>query len=291
MNAVTKEKKEKKQTHFRMVMGRLRKNTSAMIGLYFLLFLIVVGIIAPYIAPYGYEIMDMPNAAQGPSSLHICGTDDYGRDIFSRLIVGIRYSLGLGFLAPLLNISVGIVLGAIAGYFGGWVDNIIMRLMDILQAIPGMMLAILISSTLGGGFINTAIALGIGGVPAICRLLRAQIMQVRDMEYLEAARAINCSTSRQIMKHILPNTISPLIVSYTMGVGSTILSAASLSYLGLGIQAPLPEWGAMISQAKTFIRYSPHMILFPGLLLALTVIAINILGDGLRDALDPKMKK
>ena len=283
--------KVKKQTHFRVVMGRLRKNKSAMVSLTFLLFLIFIGIIAPYIAPYGYEIMDMLHASEPPSAVHWCGTDDYGRDIFSRLIVGIRYSLGLGFLAPLLNISLGIIFGAIAGYFGGWVDNIIMRFMDILQAIPGMMLAILISSTLGGGFVNTAIALGIGGIPAICRLLRAQIMQVRDMEYLEAAKAINCSTSRQIIKHILPNTISPLIVSYTMGVGSTILSAASLSYLGLGIQPPLPEWGAMISQAKEFIRYSPYMILFPGILLALTVIATNLFGDGLRDALDPKMKK
>ena len=283
--------KVKKQTHFRMVVRTLRKKRSCMVCLGFLALLILVGIFAKAIAPYGYEIVDIPNSAQPPSKDHICGTDDLGRDIFSRLIVGIRYSLGLGFLAPLINIVIGIIFGAIAGYFGGWTDNIIMRLMDILQAIPGMMLAILISSTLGGGFLNTALALGIGGIPAITRLLRAQILTVREMEYLEAARAINCPTRRQIMRHIVPNPFSPLIVSYTMGVGSTILSAASLSYLGLGIQPPLPEWGAMISGAKTYIRYSPYMILFPGILLALTVIAINIFGDGLRDALDPKMKK
>ncbi|MBQ2657936.1 MAG: ABC transporter permease [Erysipelotrichaceae bacterium] len=283
--------KVKKQTRFRMVMKSLRKKKSAMICLGFVIFLILLGIIAPYIVPYRYDIMDPANAMSPPGAEHWFGTDDYGRDIFSRLLVGIRYSLGLGFLAPLVNISLGIIFGSLAGYYGGWVDNIIMRFMDILQAIPGMMLAILISATLGGGFWNTCLALGIGGIPAITRLLRAQILTVRDMEYMEAARAINCSKFRQIVNYILPNAISPLIVAYTMGVGSIILSAASLSYLGLGIQAPLPEWGAMISGAKPYIRSSPYMIIFPGIFLAVTVIAINIFGDGLRDALDPKMKK
>lgn len=283
--------KEKKQTQLRMTIKALRKKKSCMVCFYFIVFLVLIGIFAPLIAPYNYKVVDILHASEGPSAAHWCGTDEYGRDIFSRLLVGTRYSLGLGMLSPLINIILGIILGAIAGYFGGWVDNLIMRLMDIVQAIPGMMLAILISASLGGGFLNTCLALGIGGIPAIARLLRAQILTVREMEYLEAAQAINCSKFRQITKYILPNTISPLIVSYTMGVGSTILSAASLSYLGLGIAPPAPEWGAMISAAKTFIRQSPYMIIFPGLLLAVTVIAINIFGDGLRDALDPKMKK
>ena len=282
---------EKKQTQLRMTIKSLRQKKSCMVCFYFIVFLVVIAIIAPFIAPYNYKVVDILHASEAPSAAHWCGTDEYGRDIFSRLLVGTRYSLGLGMLSPMINIFLGIILGAIAGYFGGWVDNLIMRLMDIIQAIPGMMLAILISASLGGGFLNTCLALGIGGIPAIARLLRAQILTVREMEYLEAAQAINCSKFRQITKYILPNTISPLIVSYTMGVGSTILSAASLSYLGLGIAPPAPEWGAMISAAKTFIRQSPYMIIFPGLVLAVTVIAINIFGDGLRDALDPKMKK
>lgn len=282
---------EKKQNQLRMTIKALRKKRSCMVCFYFIVFLVLIAVVAPFIAPYNYKVVDILHASEGPSAAHWCGTDEYGRDIFSRLLVGTRYSLGLGMLSPMINIILGIILGAIAGYFGGWVDNLIMRLMDIIQAIPGMMLAILISASLGGGFLNTCLALGIGGIPAIARLLRAQILTIRGMEYLEAAQAINCSKFRQITKYILPNSISPLIVSYTMGVGSTILSAASLSYLGLGIAPPAPEWGAMISAAKTFIRQSPYMIIFPGLLLAITVIAINIFGDGLRDALDPKMKK
>ena len=182
-------------------------------------------------------------------------------------------------------------IGSIVGYFGGIVDTVIMRLVDILQAIPGILLAVAISACLGSGFVNTIIALSIGGIPMTVRLLRGSIMGVRKMEYLEAAQTINCSVPRLIMKHILPNSISPIIVSVTMGIGNTILMAASLSYIGLGVQPPTPEWGAMLSAARTYMRDYPHMVLFPGLAIALVVLSLNMLGDGLRDALDPKLKK
>lgn len=283
--------RRKKEGQFTLVMKRLSKNKVAMAGLVIILLLFLAALLAPVIMPYGYEEMDMLNRFAPPSLKHLCGTDEMGRDIFSRLLYGARASLELGFLATIFSTAVGMLIGSIVGYFGGIVDTTVMRLVDILQAIPGVLLAIAISACLGSGFFNTILALSIGGIPMTVRLLRGSIMGVRKMEYLEAAQTINCSVPRLIMKHILPNSISPIIVSVTMGIGNTILMAASLSYIGLGVQPPTPEWGVMLSGARTYMRDYPHMVLFPGLAIALVVLSLNMLGDGLRDALDPKLKQ
>jgi len=283
--------RRKKESQFSLVMKRLSRNKAAMAGLIVTLTLFLVAFLSPWIMPYEYSKLNMADKLQSVSWRHICGTDEMGRDIFSRLLYGARASLLLGFLATIASTILGMIIGSIVGYFGGLVDTVVMRLVDILQAIPGILLAIAISAALGTGFINTIIALSIGGIPMTVRLLRGSILRVRKMEYLEAAQLINCSAPRTIMKHILPNSISPIIVSVTMGIGNTILMAASLSYIGLGIQPPTPEWGAMLSASRTYMRDYPHMVLFPGIAIALVVLSLNMLGDGLRDALDPKLKK
>lgn len=282
--------RRRKEGQFTQVLRRLSKNTSAMIGLVLILLLILTGVFAPWITPYDYTKMDIKAKYAGSSLQHLFGCDELGRDIFSRCIYGARASLSLGLLASLVSTLVGVVLGSLVGYFGGWVDTVIMRLLDILQAIPGMLLSIAISAALGSGFGNTIIALSIGGIPMTVRLLRGSILTVRKQEYIEAAEKINCSKFRVITAHILPNSIAPLIVSVTMGIGNTILQAASLSYIGLGVQPPTPEWGAMLSAGKGVVMKYPHLCLFPGLCIMIVVLSFNMLGDGLRDAMDPKLK-
>ena len=282
--------RRRKEGQFAQVMHRLRKNKAAMLGLGIVLVLIVLAILSPWIMPYDYTKMDIKNKYASPSAAHWFGCDELGRDIFSRLLYGSRASLSLGLLATLLSTAIGVVLGSAVGYFGGKVDTVIMRLLDMLQAIPGMLLSIAISAALGSGFGNTIIALSIGGVPMTVRLLRGSILTVRKQEYIEAAEKINCSKLRIITAHILPNAIAPLIVSVTMGIGNTILQAASLSYIGLGVQPPTPEWGAMLSAGKAVITRYPHLCIFPGLCIMVIVLSFNMLGDGLRDAMDPKLK-
>lgn len=211
-------------------------------------------------------------------------------NIFSRLLYGARYSLAIGLLAQVFTLFFGVLLGAVAGFFGGKVDLTVMRLLDIFEAIPAILLAIIICTALGTGFVNTVIAMGVGGIPMMSRLLRASILTVREQEYIEAAASINCSKTRQILKYVLPNSISPLIIAFTTGIGATIMQAASLSYLGLGVRPPMPEWGAMLADTRTSFQRHPHMAIFPGIAIALTVLCINIIGDALRDALDPKLK-
>lgn len=283
--------RKKKESQFSLVMKRLAKNRLAMAGLCITLLLFLLALLSPVIMPYAYDELNMIDRFAKPSLRHLCGADEMGRDIFSRLLYGARWSLALGFLATIISTAIGMVIGSIVGYFGGTVDTVVMRFIDILQAIPGILLAIAISACLGSGFVNTIIALSIGGIPMTVRLLRGSIMGVRKMEYLEAAQTINCSVPRLIVRHILPNSISPIIVSVTMGIGNTILMAASLSYIGLGVQPPTPEWGAMLSAGRTYMRDYPHMVLFPGIAIALVVLSLNMLGDGLRDAMDPKLKK
>ena len=234
--------------------------------------------------------MDLMNINAGPSATHWFGCDDLGRDIFSRIIIGARYSITIGICAILVATLIGCAIGAVAGYYGGWVDNIIMRILDVIQAIPGMLLMIVAAAMLGPGFINTILAMSIGTIPGMARMLRAQMLKERGNEYIEAETSINCSTFRIILSHLLPNCMSPIIVQATMGVGQTITLAAGLSFLGLGVQPPAPEWGAMLSNARSFMRTAPHLVIFPGLAIAITVLALNLLGDGLRDALDPKLK-
>ena len=270
---------------------RLRTNSTAMFGLIVLALLILLSVFAPVIAPYHYTEMDMLQLNAAPSLKHLFGTDSLGRDILSRLIYGGRYSSFLGFSASVISMAAASVLGSLAGYFGGWVDNVVLRICDVVQAIPGILLSIVISAVLGPGFFNTILALAIGGIPSGIRLTRAQILSVRSEEYLEAAASVNCSSMRIMFRHILPNILSPLIVGFTMGIGNTIMLASSLSFIGLGVQPPAPEWGAMLSAGRDFIRNYPWQIIFPGIFVFVTVLSINLFGDGLRDALDPKMKK
>lgn len=283
--------KNKKQSQFAVVLRRLSKNPSAIIGLIVVCLLVIMAIFAPLIAPYPYDKQNLLNTRKPPSAEHIMGTDELGRDIFSRIVYGSRYSLSIGFLAVLFSNIIGMTLGALAGYFGGLVDDIIMRLIDIIQSIPGILLAIAISVVLGPGFINTLIALGFGAITMACRLMRASVLGIRHQEFLEAAISNNASTFRIITKHVIPNSFAPVLVGATMSIGNVIMSAAMLSFIGLGIQPPTPEWGAMISGGRALIRSCPWMVTFPGIFIMLTVLAFNMLGDGLRDALDPKLKK
>lgn len=280
----------RKKSQFSMTMKRLFRNRAATFGLIIFGIMVLLAILAPVVAPYNYAEMNMLEKNATPSLKHLCGTDDFGRDIFSRLLWGARYSISLGICSQFFQLTIGIFLGCMAGYFGGKTEQLIMRCCDIFEAIPNLLLAIIISSALGTGFLNTIIALGIGHIASTCRMIRAQFLPLRELEFVEAELSINCSRPRLIFKHMLPNAISPVIVQTTMGIGGCITTAAGLSYLGLGVQPPTPEWGAMLTAAKGYIRYYPHMLLFPGLCIAIVVLALNLFGDGLRDALDPKLK-
>lgn len=290
MNNTAMVQKVKNESPTAAMLKRLSRNKTAMFGLVLFLILVFSAMLAPLLAPYDGNVMDPVNKFLSPSREHLFGTDEYGRDIFSRVLYGGRYSLGLGFLASLAGTAAALLLGSIAGYFGGFLDNLILRLLDVIQSIPGTLMNICLSAVLGPGFGNTALALSLNQFCTQTRMLRATILSIRQQEYLEASISINCSTPGIILKHVIPNSISPIIVNTAMGVGHTIMAAAGLSFLGLGVQPPTPEWGAMLSAGRSYIRYYPHMVIFPGLMIALTVLSINLLGDGLRDALDPRLK-
>ena len=276
---------------FKRIMKQMKKNKMAMLGLVIFLIELILLVLAPVIIPYDYTAMDIMAIQQGPSAQHWFGTDELGRDIFSRILYGGRYSVTMGLISVAISTTVGMSIGAIAGYFGGQVDNVIMRVLDVIQSLPAMLLTIVISAALGSGYFNTILALSVNGLPASARMLRAQMMKVRDSEYIEAAVSINCSRFRIITSHLIPNSLSANIVQATMAVANMIVMAASLSFIGLGVQPPTPEWGAMLSGARQFIRQCPHMVIAPGMAIAITILALNLLGDGLRDALDPKLKR
>lgn len=282
--------KKRKSQRFQ-VLKRLMDIPTARFGLIILLLLVVLSMISPMICKWGYTEMDFTYMNGGPCAEHWLGTDALGRDLLSRLLYGGRFSLGLGFGSCAISTTLGIILGSIAGYFGGWVDNLILRACELLQAIPSNLLALIISATFGGGYFTTMLALAIGGIPGGTRILRAQILSVRKEEYIEAAQSVNCSSLRIMFSHILPNVLSPVIVSTTMGMGNMITMAAGLSFIGLGIQPPTPEWGAMLSEGRNVITNYPHLAIFPGLFIFITVLCFNLFGDGLRDAIDPKLKK
>lgn len=296
MNAVKQTKKRqnldyvKKESRAKTVFKRLMKNKAAVIAAVVLVLMFVAALLATYITPYQYDVMDLTCKNQGPSWAHLFGTDDLGRDILSRVIYGGRYSLTIGIIAVLCAIVLGVIIGAISGYFGGWIDNVFMRILDVFQAIPDTILMIAISAALGSGVVETVIALAVSRVPNFCRILRANVLKVRNQEYVEASEAIGCSKFRTIRKYVVPNAWTPLIVAGTMQVGNVILALAGLSYIGLGIQQPRPEWGAMLSAARGHIRDYPYQLIFPGCAIALCVLCLNLLGDGLRDALDPRLK-
>jgi len=270
---------------------RLRKDRVAMIGLAGVVLLVLLSIFAPVLTPYSYNEMDLSNMRSGPSAAHWFGTDELGCDYLTRLLYGGRWSLSMGLLASLLSFAIGLTFGSISGYFGGWVDNIIMRICDIIQSIPSALVAIIISLAFGTGFVVTLFALAMSGCTMGIRMARARILAVRREEYLEAAKMTNCSTATIIFKHTVPNILSPMLISLFMNVGTMIQHAASLSLLGLGVQPPAPEWGAMLSAGLGQIRNLPHLIMFPGLFIFLTSLFVNLFGDGLRDALDPKLKR
>ena len=283
-------KKPKKQTRLHEIWVQLKRNKLAVVSMFVLIALVLVAVLAPVLAPYYYDDQNVANKYAAPSSEHPLGTDKLGRDILSRLIYGTRASLTMGIVAVLIGGIIGIIIGAISGYYGAWVDNLMMRLLDIYQAIPMFLLCVALAAILGPSLRNAIIALGLGIVPGYARIMRASVMTVRETEYIESAKSINCGVFRIITKHIIPNAIGPMIVQLTMGVGSCILSGAALSYIGLGVQPPTPEWGSMISEARAVMRQYPTHAIFPGICIMIAVLACNLLGDGLRDALDPRLK-
>lgn len=282
--------RKKKESMTLITLRRLKKNKTAMAGLIIMILMLLLAVLAPYIAPYDETEADLFNTFAKPSWEHPFGTDELGRDILSRLMIGSKDSLRIGLISVAFSAVIGIALGAICGYFGGKIDSFVMRLMDIFQALPPLIMAIAVCAVLGAGLNNCIISITISGIPGYVRMARASVLNIRKMEYLEAATAINCTVPQIIMKHILPNALAPLIVQITMGVATNILSASNLSFIGLGVQPPNPEWGAMLSAGRNYIRNYPHMVMFPGITIMLCVLSLNMLGDGLRDALDPKLK-
>ncbi|MGX2961639.1 ABC transporter permease [Peribacillus sp. JNUCC 23] len=279
------------ETNERSLFKKLIRNRFAAFGLFIMLLLILTAIFAPVIATHSPDKMNVTKTLLGIGAEgHLLGTDNYGRDIFSRLVYGARISILVGLGAVLFGAVIGSLLGVIAGYFGGKFDSIIMRIMDGLSAFPFILLAITLMSVLGQGLMNVIIAIGIGNIPGFARVVRGQVLSVKQSEYIEVTRSLGAKHSRIIFHHVLPNSIAPLIVYATMSIAGAIISEASLSFLGLGVQPPTASWGSMLQDGKNFLVLNPHMATIPGLAILITVVGINLFGDGLRDALDPKMK-
>lgn len=270
---------------------RLSKNKASVVGGFFILLFIVVSFVGPLLTTQDPTHVNVLNKLQPPSAEHWFGTDNFGRDIFTRIIHGMALTLKVGFLSVAIGGSIGVVFGIISGYYGGKVDTIIMRVMDVLLAFPGILLALAIVSVLGGSLTNVIIAVAVFSVPAFARIVRGSTLSVRKLEYIDAVRALGATDFRIIFKHILPNVLSPIIVQATLRIATAVLTASGLSFLGLGAQPPQPEWGAMLNDGRTYMTTAPHIILFPGIMIVLVVLAFNIFGDGLRDALDPKMNR
>lgn len=280
----------KPSSPWQMMIKRFKKNKRALIGLYITVFFLLLAIFSPWISPYNPFEYNMDALLQTPSLKHPFGTDQFGRDVLSRIIEGTRISLMVGIVGVGISIVIGVSLGTIAGYFGGIADSIIMRIMDILLAFPGFLLALAIISILGPSMINVMIAIGIFSIPVFARIMRSSVISVKHKEYIEATKSLGGSNTFTIIKHVIPNCIAPIIVLSSMRIATAILSAAGLSFLGLGAQPPSPEWGAMLSGGREYMRSAPHLSTVPGLMIMLVVLGFNMLGDGLRDALDPQMK-
>lgn len=279
------------KTPWSIAFNSLKRDRSAMIGLYIVIFLIFIAIFAPVIAPYDpIEDYNLENALKGPSKDHWFGTDWMGRDIFSRVIYGSRISLTVGLFSRIVTLAIGIPLGALAGYYGGKVDMVIMRLAEIMDAFPTFLFAIAISIAIGPGLYTVFFALGFVGWSGMCRMIRGQVLALRDVEFVEAARSLGASDAEIIFKEILPNCMAPVIISTTMGISGAIMSEAGLSFMGLGAQPPTATWGSMINFGRKYFLSAPHLVIFPGIAIALTVYGFNLFGDGLRDALDPRMR-
>ncbi len=279
---------------------RLRKNRLALAGLIIIGLLTVIAILAPLLAPYGYrDVVHSGHTNAGPGAAGLLGADNLGRDVLSRLLYGARISLSVGLVVQLVVVFIGVPLGAIAGYFGGWIDTLISRLIDIMYAFPTLLLIVLLSAALRespikqllGGLFIIFIAIGLSSWVGDARLMRGQIISLKDREYVEAARALGAKPGRILWKHLIPNALGPILVSVTFGIPGAIFAEAALSYLGIGVIPPTPSWGAMINDGQQAIFYSPSQVIFPGIAIALTMLSFTFLGDGMRDALDPRGKR
>lgn len=283
---------QKSRSFWQDVGYRFIRNKKAIIGLVLLGLIVLMCLYGVVFLDYETEVINQNVAIklQTPSLEHPFGTDTFGRDIFNRIVYGARYSLFIGFSSTIISLTIGSILGCIAGYFGGRLDNIIMRLTDVFIAIPSTLMAIAVVSALGPNFANLIIAIALGDIPGYARIIRSSVLSIKDNEFVEASVAVGGSSAHIMAQHIFPNTLAALIVQATLGVGYVIIAASGLSYLGLGVMPPAPEWGAMLSEAQAQIRYFPHQVIFPGIAIVLTVLALNLLGDALRDAIDPTLK-
>jgi peptide/nickel transport system permease protein len=280
----------KKKSRLGEMWRRLKKNKVAVVCLFVIIAVFLVAIFAAQIAPYPYAKQDYSSTFSPPSREHLLGTDQLGRDILSRLIYGAGQSLQLAIISTALASVIGIIIGALAGYYGGWADNLTMRFFDIYQSIPMFLLCVTLAAVMGPSLTNATLAIGISMIPGPARMMRASILSVREMEYVESAKLINASSWHIILKYIVPNAIAPLIVFITMSMGMNMLAGAAMSYIGLGAQPPIPEWGSMVSDARNIMRDHGTLALYPGVCIMIVVLAFNLLGDGLRDALDPRLK-
>lgn len=290
-SAVISPVQQPKESRLKNMLSILMENKAAMAGAIIIAIYILVALFAPLLAPYDPFEIDLKNKLVPPSADHWMGTDDKGRDILSRIIFGSRLSMGVGFASVAFGALFGIILGLVAGYYGKWVDSVIMRMMDVMLAFPGILLALAIISALGPSLINVTIAVGAFSVPLFARIVRGSTLEVKRLEYIDAIRSLGANDATIIFKHIFPNILSPIIVQATLRLATAILSAAGLSFLGLGAQPPSPEWGTMLSNGRDFLFSAPYIALFPGLAISILVLGFNIFGDGLRDAFDPRMKK
>lgn len=276
-------------TPFKDFVRKFKKQKTAIVAMFFIIALVILAFISYQIAPYGINEYDYMAIMQGPSAAHWFGTDEFGRDLFSRIICGTRISLSVGLFSVSIAAVCGTILGLLGGYYGGILDSIIMRICDTLFAFPGIILAIAIIAILGSGMTNVVIAVAVFSTPTFARLVRSTTLSTKGNVFVQAARNLGASDSRILFRHILPSAIPNIIVQYTMSIGTSILTASSLSFLGMGAQPPTPEWGLLLSNGRTYMMTSWHITLFPGLAIFLTVLCFNLLGDGLRDALDPKL--
>ena len=284
----------KKRSNMGEIWHRLRKNKLSMVCLVILVIMILGIIFAGVLSPYDYAEQDLTQRFALPRKAHWMGCDDYGRDLLTRLLVGGRYSLLIAILSVAIGIICGMIIGALCGFFGKRIDSTLMRIMDVIMSIPGMMLAICISVALGSGVFNTALALAVGTIPIIARQLRSSTMLINSQEYIEAARSFGESNFKIIMTHVIPNCMAPIIVQASLYIGGAIMGIAGLSFLGLGVQPPTPEWGNILNNGLDFIYdFSTrwHVIVFPALFIVVAELCFNLLGDGLRDAMDPRMRK
>ncbi|ACB84075.1 oligopeptide ABC transporter permease [Natranaerobius thermophilus] len=284
---------EEVESPIKLIWRRFKRNRLALIGLIVLLILVFGAVFAPFLTPHDRDTIDYANADAEPDSEHILGTDDRGRDMFTRLLYAGRVSLSVGIFATLLRILIGVTLGGIAGYYGGAVDNVIMRIADVFMSFPFLPIALTFVAILGPSIYNIMLVIAIIGWPGICRIVRAEILSLREQEFIEAAKALGLSDRTQIIKHLIPNTMAPIIVSATLGIAGAILTESFLSYLGLGVSPPTPTWGNLLSAAQEsyIIRNRWWQWVPPGIMIFLAVMSLNLLGDGLRDALDPKLKE